>query len=115
MLTRFMGAPSHIRARRAGRAVAPAYNRALLERQGPGGPSGLQNRQAVVAQRSVGSTPAPLRSAGRGTMPVPMRRRSRRDGAADRHHVPSPDWFRNWRSAPKEVTLANVADEAEVA
>ena len=33
-----------------------------LERHGPGGPSGLQNRQAVVAQRLVGSTPAPLRS-----------------------------------------------------
>ncbi len=33
----------------------------VLEWHGPGGPSGLQNRQAVVAQRLVGSTPAPLR------------------------------------------------------
>jgi Rieske Fe-S protein len=32
-----------------------------LEWHGPGGPSGLQNRQAVVAPRLVGSTPAPLR------------------------------------------------------
>jgi len=31
------------------------------ERNGPGGPAGLQNLCGVVAPRSVGSTPAPLR------------------------------------------------------
>ena len=31
------------------------------ERHGPGGPAGLQNLCGVVAPRSVGSTPAPLR------------------------------------------------------
>ena len=35
------------------------------ERQGPGGPSGLQNRQGVVARRLEGSIPSPLRRAQR--------------------------------------------------
>jgi hypothetical protein len=36
--------------------------RCPAERHGAGAPSGLQNRQAVVARRLVGSIPAPLRS-----------------------------------------------------
>jgi len=32
-----------------------------VERQGSGGPSGLQNRQGVVARRLEGSIPSPLR------------------------------------------------------
>ena len=35
--------------------------RCAAERHGPGGPSGLQNRQAVVARRLEGSIPSPLR------------------------------------------------------
>jgi hypothetical protein len=43
-------------------ACRPGYRMdTCLEWHGPGGPSGLQNRQAVVAPRLVGSTPAPLR------------------------------------------------------
>ena len=43
-------------------AGAPSRRSTLpAERQGPGGPSGLQNRQAVVARRLEGSIPSPLR------------------------------------------------------
>src|SRR5207249_7922824 len=51
-----------------GRAVDPGHDAILrrstlrLERHGPGGPAGLQNQCGVVAPRSVGSTPAPLRN-----------------------------------------------------
>src|SRR4051794_4450446 len=34
------------------------------ERHGPGGPSGLQSRQAVAAPRLDGSIPSPLRHGG---------------------------------------------------
>jgi putative drug exporter of the RND superfamily len=37
------------------------------ERHGPGGPAGLQNQCGVVAPRSVGSTPAPLRLPSRSS------------------------------------------------
>ena len=55
------------RLRPRGRAPALALLSAALrspaERHGPGGPSGLQNRQAVVARRLEGSIPSPLRLA----------------------------------------------------
>src|SRR6478752_6713872 len=44
-----------------------------LGRQGPGGPSGLQNRQADVAHRLVGSTPAPPRGVGSRSTKRPPR------------------------------------------
>src|SRR3954447_24738478 len=51
----------HLRPRRA--VPAPSLLGSRTERHGPGGPSGLQNRQAVVARRLEGSIPSPLRSA----------------------------------------------------
>ena len=52
------------RVRRPAAASVPAWIRwvpSAAERHGPGGPAGLQNLCGVVAPRSVGSTPAPLR------------------------------------------------------
>src|SRR6187455_1800879 len=42
------------------------------ERHGPGGPAGLQNRCGRVTHGSVGSTPAPLRSAEALTVAGPF-------------------------------------------
>ena len=43
------------------RAIARGGLASRAEWHGPGGPSGLQNRQAVVARRLEGSIPSPLR------------------------------------------------------
>ena len=48
------------------------------ERHGPGGPAGLQNLCGVVAPRSVGSTPAPLRQAESGVPTGLVKRLARR-------------------------------------
>jgi hypothetical protein len=53
----------------------------LLERQGSGGPSGLQNQQAVAAPRLDGSIPSPLRRAE-----TPSHAESEGDSSIDSPH-----------------------------
>ena len=55
------GAPARGRVARTPPEPGPPVASAA-ERHGPGGPAGLQNLCGVVTPRSVGSTPAPLRS-----------------------------------------------------
>jgi hypothetical protein len=48
-----------------------------VERHGPGGPTGLQNRCGRVTHGSVGSTPAPLRSTLQSVAVIPAATKGR--------------------------------------